>query len=68
MATGRRRRHYAPTHGIVSAPAGCVQGPSYEIARCAVCGHADARVIAERDVLRAELEALWAFHERRLRV
>ena len=31
-----------------------------------MCGHADARVIAERDDLRAEVESLWAFHERRL--
>jgi SAM-dependent methyltransferase len=32
-----------------------------------VCGHADARVIAEREDLRAEVEWLWAYHQRRLR-
>ena len=33
-----------------------------------VCGHTDAEVIAERDDLRDEVESLWAFHEKRLRV
>ncbi len=41
--------------------------PSYEPARCVVCGHADADVIAEHDDLLAEVEALWAYHQRRLR-
>ncbi|MFL5605227.1 MAG: class I SAM-dependent methyltransferase [Gemmatimonadaceae bacterium] len=40
---------------------------SYELARCVVCGSADAREIATSDELRAEVEALWAFHSRRLR-
>jgi SAM-dependent methyltransferase len=44
-----------------------VQGPSYEIANCAVCGHSNARVVAEQDDMRAEVESLWDFHERRLR-
>jgi SAM-dependent methyltransferase len=43
-----------------------VHGPSYEFAHCIVCGHSDAEVVAERDELRAEVEALWAFHEKRL--
>lgn len=40
---------------------------SYELARCAVCGEADAREIASADDMRAEVEALWAFHSSRLR-
>jgi len=40
---------------------------AYEPARCAVCGHADAASLAESDDIRAEVEDLWAFHERRLR-
>jgi SAM-dependent methyltransferase len=40
---------------------------SYELARCAVCGGADARELASPDDVKAEVEALWAFHTRRLR-
>jgi SAM-dependent methyltransferase len=40
---------------------------SYEFARCAVCGSADSREIATAEEVRAEVEALWAFHSRRLR-
>src|SRR4051812_5508575 len=40
---------------------------SYEPARCVVCGHADARVIAGRDDLRDEVERLWEYHQRRMR-
>jgi 2-polyprenyl-3-methyl-5-hydroxy-6-metoxy-1,4-benzoquinol methylase len=40
---------------------------AYELARCAVCGSADARELAAADDVRAEVEALWAFHTRRLR-
>ena len=40
---------------------------SYEPGRCAVCGHADATVVAEQDDLRAEVEWLWEYHQRRLR-
>ncbi|MDB4877541.1 MAG: hypothetical protein JWM41_3987 [Gemmatimonadetes bacterium] len=42
-------------------------GPSYEFAHCIVCSHTDAEVIAEHDDLRAEVESLWEFHEKRLR-
>ena len=41
--------------------------PSYELGHCIVCGHAEARVIADADEMRAEVEALWAYHEKRLR-
>lgn len=41
--------------------------PSYEPSRCIVCGHADADVVADHDDIRAEVEALWAYHARRLR-
>jgi SAM-dependent methyltransferase len=44
-----------------------VSSPSYEPARCIVCDHTDAEVIAEQDELRAEVEALWEYHGRRLR-
>ena len=33
-----------------------------------MCGHARARVVAEQEDLRAEVESLWEFHERRLRL
>jgi SAM-dependent methyltransferase len=39
---------------------------SYELARCAVCGEADARELASSDEVRDEVEALWAFHSARL--
>jgi 2-polyprenyl-3-methyl-5-hydroxy-6-metoxy-1,4-benzoquinol methylase len=39
---------------------------SYELARCAVCGSPDAREVASSAAMRAEVEALWAFHTRRL--
>src|SRR5690349_23102398 len=41
--------------------------PAYELARCPVCNGADSREIAGADDIRDEMEALWAFHTRRLR-
>jgi SAM-dependent methyltransferase len=41
---------------------------AYELARCAVCGGANARELASRDDVRTEVEALWAFHSARLRL
>jgi 2-polyprenyl-3-methyl-5-hydroxy-6-metoxy-1,4-benzoquinol methylase len=32
-----------------------------------VCGHADATVVREHEQIAEEMEALWAFHEKRLR-
>ena len=40
--------------------------PTYELARCAVCGSAESRTIAAPADIRAEAEALWAYHMRRL--
>lgn len=40
---------------------------AYELARCPVCNSADSREIANTDEVRDEMEALWAFHTRRLR-
>jgi SAM-dependent methyltransferase len=40
---------------------------SYELARCAVCGSAEARELASAEDIAREVEALWAFHSRRLR-
>jgi SAM-dependent methyltransferase len=44
-----------------------VNRPAYEPARCVVCGHADAALIADADAVHAEHELLWSYHERRLR-
>ena len=41
--------------------------PAYELARCPVCNGADSQEIAGADDVREEIEALWAFHTRRLR-
>jgi len=41
--------------------------PAYELARCPVCNGADSRELAGADDVREEIEALWAFHTRRLR-
>lgn len=38
-----------------------------ELTDCPVCGAAAARTVADSDAIRAEVEALWAFHQRRLR-
>jgi SAM-dependent methyltransferase len=42
--------------------------PSYEPAHCIVCGHARSEVVAEPESIREEVEALWAFHEKRLKL
>lgn len=39
---------------------------SYELARCVVCGNADAGEVAGPEELREERELLWQFHMRRL--
>ena len=39
---------------------------SYELARCHVCGAAETDELANADGVRAEVEALWAFHTRRV--
>lgn len=39
---------------------------SYELTRCHVCNGADTDELADSDDVRAEMEALWAFHTRRL--
>jgi hypothetical protein len=44
-----------------------MQSIAYELARCPVCNSADSREIAGPDDVREEMEALWAFHTRRLR-
>jgi len=41
--------------------------PTYELTRCAACGSAETREIADVDAMRREVEELWAFHGRRLR-
>lgn len=44
-----------------------MHSPAYELARCLVCGSTDGRAVADSDDVRTEVEALWAFHTRRLR-
>ena len=39
---------------------------AYELARCHVCGTSDTDELADADGVRAELEALWEFHTKRL--
>jgi hypothetical protein len=43
------------------------RSPAYELAPCPVCGSSNARVIVDREAVREEVEALWAFHTRRLK-
>ncbi len=40
---------------------------SYELTRCPACDAAECRAVAEPDDVRREMEALWAYHGRRLR-
>lgn len=44
-----------------------VSSPAYEPAHCIVCGHAKSTALAEFEDIRAEVEALWEYHQRRLR-
>jgi SAM-dependent methyltransferase len=39
---------------------------SYELTRCHVCNSAETDELADSDGVRAEVEALWAFHTRRV--
>ena len=41
--------------------------PKYEITSCPVCRGSEHRVLADRDAIKRELEALWQFHLARLR-
>jgi hypothetical protein len=41
--------------------------PSYDLTPCPVCTSSDAEQIASADDVRAEMEMLWEFHQRRLR-
>ncbi|MGE5102991.1 MAG: class I SAM-dependent methyltransferase, partial [Deltaproteobacteria bacterium] len=44
-----------------------MSSPAYEPTHCVVCGHAKSTVLAEFEDIRAEVEALWEYHQRRLR-
>jgi hypothetical protein len=44
-----------------------MRSPSYEPAHCIICGHSQSEVVAEAEDIREEVEALWAFHGRRLK-
>ena len=41
--------------------------PSYDLTSCPVCSSNDAEQIADADDVREEVEALWEFHQKRLR-
>lgn len=43
------------------------RSPPLELAPCPVCGTVDGEVVAGGEEIRAEMEALWAFHTARLR-
>ena len=43
-----------------------MQSVAYELARCHVCGSAETNQVAGVEDVRAEMEALWAFHTRRV--
>lgn len=40
----------------------------YELTHCPVCDSLDGDEIADQDAMRSEVELLWAFHEKRLKV
>jgi SAM-dependent methyltransferase len=40
--------------------------PSYDLARCVICGSAESEAVADADDMRAESEMLWEYHMRRL--
>src|SRR4051812_28905033 len=50
-----------------SSPRMIFRSPAYELAPCPVCGSAESSVVVGQEEMRAEVEALWAFHTRRLR-
>jgi len=39
----------------------------YELSDCPACGSTAANIVADADAIKAEVEALWEFHHRRLR-
>jgi len=43
------------------------KSPAYELTACVACGSNESHEIADADDVRREVEALWAFHGRRLR-
>lgn len=45
-----------------------MRSPSYEPGHCIVCGHAQSTLVADAEDIRREVEALWAFHQRRLKL
>ncbi len=68
---GRGRERHTELVSGVPFPASPIPRPpspvSYEIAACIVCGHTDADVVADADEIRAEVEALWDYHQKRLK-
>ena len=59
------KRQRRGTHAALFA--GAMHSTAYELARCPVCNSADSEEIAGTEEIRDEMEALWAFHTRRLR-
>jgi SAM-dependent methyltransferase len=57
----------SPWHGTPRALSLVVQTLPSETSNCLVCGVVDADLIADHRSVRDEVEALWAYHARRLR-
>ena len=60
------QRHAAHGHGMLAAFPRLMSSIAYELARCHVCGGADTDEVADAEEVRAEVEALWEFHTRRV--
>src|SRR4029078_6280006 len=58
-------RQASGTHAALLSVA--MHTTAYELARCPVCNSAESHEVAGADDVRDEIEALWAFHTRRLR-
>ena len=45
-----------------------MRSPSYELGHCIICGHSESEVVADADDMKREVETLWAFHQKRLKM
>lgn len=61
------RLHAFPQRHACCFRSGVMPSTAYELARCPVCNSADSQELASAEAMREEIEALWAFHTRRLR-
>jgi SAM-dependent methyltransferase len=63
---GKTRTHWRNADGTLAALQNSMPSVAYELARCHVCGGGDTDEVADTDEVRAEVEALWSFHTRRV--